>query len=148
MTYELRLERLIDGSPGDVFDAFVDPETQKDLYGNEQEADWMVESELDLRVGGIWTIEFGRVGEMPFRETNVFIEVNRPVRLIFTSTMFKGRYGGSYDTRVAVTFEERDGKTLLTILQTGFENMEERDMIQNGWPAILERLDKHVGSRQ
>jgi len=147
VTYELRIERLIDGSPGDVFDAFVDPETQKFLYGDEQEADWLVESEVDLRVGGMWTIQFGKVGEVPFRETNTFIEVDRPVRLVFASTMFKGRYGGSYDTRVAVTFDERHGKTLLTILQTGFENEDERDMILNGWPAILERLDKLVGSR-
>lgn len=148
MTYELRLERLIDASPGDVFDAFVDPETQKDLYGNDQEGDWAVESELDLRVGGIWTIEFGKVGEVPFRETNTFIEVDRPGRLVFASKMFMGRYGGSYNTRVTVTFEERDRKTLLTILQTGFENKEERDMIRDGWPTILDRLDKLVGAQR
>lgn len=148
MTYELRLERVIDASPGDVFDAFVDPETQEDLYGDEQEANWVVESEVDLRVGGVWTIEFGKLGEVPFRETNCFIEVDRPERLVFASTMFKGPYGGSYDTRVTVTFEERDGRTLLTILQTGFENEEERDMIQNGWPTILGRLNNLVGSQR
>lgn len=68
--------------------------------------------------------------------------------VIFTSTTFKADTAGATTREVTVTFEERDGKTLLTILQTGFENDEERDMIQNGWPTILDRLDNLVGSRR
>ncbi len=146
MTYDLKIERLIDASSEAVFDAFVDPDAQKILYNNEEETDWTVESELDLRVGGTWTIVFGKAGEEPFRETNVFTEVDRPRRLVYTSTMFKGRYGGSFDTTVTVTFEDRDGKTLLTILQTGFESRDERDMIQGGWPSILDVLERVVGA--
>jgi uncharacterized protein YndB with AHSA1/START domain len=146
VTYDLKIERLIDASSEAVFDAFLDPDAQKILYNNEEETDWTVESELDLRVGGTWTIVFGKAGEEPFRETNVFTEVDRPRRLVYTSTMFKGRYGGSFDTTVTVTFEDRDGKTLLTILQTGFESRDERDMIQGGWPSILDVLERVVGA--
>jgi uncharacterized protein YndB with AHSA1/START domain len=145
VTYDLRIERLIDAVPEAVFDAFVDPDAQKVLYENEEERNWTVESELDLRVGGTWTIVFGKVGEEPFRETNVFIEVDRPRRLVYTSTMFKGKHGGSFDTTVTVEFEDRDGKTLLTILQTGFESREERDMIEGGWPSIIDALERVVG---
>jgi uncharacterized protein YndB with AHSA1/START domain len=145
VTYDLRIERLIDAAPETVFDAFVDPDAQALLYDNEEETDWTVESELDLRVGGTWTIVFGKVGEEPFREINVFTEVDRPRRLVFTSTMFKGKYGGSFATTVTVTFEDRDGKTLLTIVQTGFERREERDMIQGGWPSIIDALERVVG---
>lgn len=148
MTYDLRIERLIDALPEDVFDAFIDPEAQRTLYENHEETNWMVESAVDLRVGGTWTIEFGKHEEVPFRETNVFTEVDRPRRLSFTSTMFKGPYGGSFDTTVTVTFENRDGKTLLTILQSGFEDREERDMIQSGWPSILDALETYVGARR
>lgn len=147
MTYDLKIERLIDSTPAMVFDAFVDPEAQKFLYDNEEEQGWTVESEVDLRVGGTWTIEFGKRGEVPFRETNIFTEVERPRRLVFSSTMSKGKYGGSFDATVTVTFEERDGKTLLTIVQTGFESREERDMIQGGWPSILEALEKVLGGQ-
>ena len=146
MTYELKIERRIDAPPDVVFDAFVDPSAQKVLYDNEEETDWAVESELDLRVGGTWTIAFGKVGEEPFRETNVFTEVDRPRRLVYSSTMFKGKYGGNFDTVVTVTFEDRDGKTLLTILQTGFESREDRDMIQGGWPSIVDALERIVGA--
>ena len=146
MTYNLRIKRLIDATPEAIFDAFVDPDAQKVLYDNEEEKDWTVQSELDLRVGGTWTIEFGKVGEEPFRETNVFTAVDRPCRLVYTSTMFKGKYGGSFDTVVTVTFEDRDGKTLLTILQREFESGEERDMIQGGWPSIIDALERIVGA--
>jgi uncharacterized protein YndB with AHSA1/START domain len=146
VTYDLRIERLIDAAPEPVFDAFVDPDAQKVLYDNEEETDWRVESELDLRVGGTWTTVFGKTGEEPFRETNVFTEVDRPRRLVYSSTMFQGKYGGSFDTTVTVTFEDRDGKTLLTILQTGFERREQRDMIQGGWPSIIDALERVVGA--
>jgi uncharacterized protein YndB with AHSA1/START domain len=61
--------------------------------------------------------------------------------------MFKGKYGGSFDTKVTVTFQDREGKTFLTIIQTGFESREERDMIQSGWPSILDALESYVGFR-
>jgi uncharacterized protein YndB with AHSA1/START domain len=62
--------------------------------------------------------------------------------------MFKGKYGGSFDTTVTVTFEDRDGKTLVRIVQTGFEQEQERDMIRDGWPSILDRLEEVVAQEQ
>jgi uncharacterized protein YndB with AHSA1/START domain len=37
VTYDLKVERLIDAPPDVVFDAFVDPTAQKVLYDNEAE---------------------------------------------------------------------------------------------------------------
>jgi uncharacterized protein YndB with AHSA1/START domain len=147
MTYDLKFERVIDARPNVVFDAFVDPETQSSLYDNREEPDWIVESEIDLRVGGTWTITFGKSGETAFRETNVFTHVDRPHRLVFDSNMFGGPYGTTFDTKVTVTFEEQDGKTLLTIVQTRFEKREERDMIEDGWPSILDALESVVAQK-
>jgi uncharacterized protein YndB with AHSA1/START domain len=147
MSYELRIERLIDARPEVVFDAFVDPDAQKELYDDETEPSWTVESDLDLRVGGTWTIVFGKEGEEPYRESNVFSEVERPRRIVFASTMFMGRDAGSVETTVTVTFEAREGKTLLTIQQTGFERAQDRDDIQGGWPSILDALERVVAAR-
>lgn len=122
-----------------VFDAFVEPEAQKFLYGNPEEPAWTVESELDLCVGGTWTIAFGKSGEEPYRETNVFTEVDRPRRIVFDLIMAMGaegrdRGGQDFGTNVTVTFEERDGKTLLTIVETGFERKDDRDgAVEGGW---------------
>lgn len=144
MTYGLTIERVIDAPPETVFDVFVEPAAQSTLYDNEEEIDWHVESELDLRVGGTWTITFGKSGETPFRETNVFTQIDRPRRIVFDSNMFGGKYGGSFDTEVTVTFEGRAGKTLLTVVQTGFEDREYRDMIENGWPSILDAMERVI----
>jgi uncharacterized protein YndB with AHSA1/START domain len=147
MSYELRIERLIDAPPEVVFDAFVDPDAQKQLYEDKTEPSWTVESDLDLRVGGTWTIGFRKAGEEPYRETNVFSEVERPRRMVFDSTMFMGHDAGNVETTVTVTFDARDGKTLLTILQTGFEREQDRDDIQGGWPSILDALERVVAAR-
>ncbi len=147
MTYDLRIERLIKAPPEVVFDAFVDPEAQKILYDDETQPAWTVESELDLRPGGTWTIAFGKAGDEPHRESNVFTEVDRPHKIVFDSTMVIGNEGRSFDTRVIVTFEERAGKTLLTIVQTGFELREDRDGIEGGWPSILDALERVAAVR-
>ena len=46
-----------DATPETVFDAFTDPEAQRERYADAP--DWVVESACDLRVGGRWTIQFG-----------------------------------------------------------------------------------------
>jgi uncharacterized protein YndB with AHSA1/START domain len=60
MSHDLRLERVYDAAPEVVFDGFTDPDAQKELYADAP--DWVVESEIDLRVGGRWTIVFGPPG--------------------------------------------------------------------------------------
>jgi uncharacterized protein YndB with AHSA1/START domain len=147
VTYDLRIERVIDAPPEVVFDAFVDPDAQKELYDDVTDPTWIVESELDLRVGGTWTIVFGKAGKEPYRETNRFSEVDRPRRIVFDSTLFMVDDGRDVETTVTVTFEDRDGKTFLTIVQTGFQREADRDGIQGGWPSILDALERVVASR-
>ncbi len=147
MTFDLTIERLIDAPTHVVFDAFVDPDAQKELYDDPTDADWVVESELDLRVGGTWTISFGPAGKEPYRESSVFTVVERPHRLAFESSMFMVDDGHTITTMVTITFEERDGKTLLTLRQTGFEREQDRDGIEGGWPSILDALERVAAAK-
>jgi hypothetical protein len=39
-------------------------------------------------------------------------------------------------------------KTLLTIVQTGFERKDDRDGVEGGWPSILEALERVVAERR
>ncbi len=82
MRHDLKLERLFDAAPEVVFDAFTDPQAQKQLYADAP--DWIVDAACDLRVGGRWTIAFGPPGSTPARETNVFQVVDRPRRLAYS----------------------------------------------------------------
>ncbi len=147
MTYDLEIERSFDAPAEVVFDAFVDPAAQGELYGDDTDPTWEVESELDLRVGGTWTIAFGPAGREPYRETNVFDVVDRPNRIVFRSSLFMVDDGHTVETTVTITFEDRDGKTLFTIRQTGFERKEDRDGIEGGWPSIFDALERVVASR-
>jgi uncharacterized protein YndB with AHSA1/START domain len=147
VSHDLKVERLIDAPPRIVFDAFVDPEAQGALYGDDTDPSWTVESELDLRVGGTWTIAFGTAGKEPYRETNVFSVVDPPDRLVFDSALYMVDDGHTVRTTVTITFEDRQGKTLLTIRQTGFDREEDRDGIEGGWPSIFDALERVVATR-
>jgi hypothetical protein len=73
--------------------------------------------------------------------------VRRPYRLAYRSR-FHLPDGSSFDTDLVVTFEPRQGKTLLTIVQSGFERIEHRDAHQGGWPGFIDRLVRVVAARQ
>ena len=144
MSERLRLERVYDASPEMVFDAFTDPEAQRELYADAP--DWIVESECDLRVGGRWSIAFGPAGAEPARETNLFQVVDRPRRLVYASTMTMPD-GSTIDTAMEVTFRPEDGGTRLTVIQRGFPTSRLRDEFEGGWAGILDGLGRAVTAR-
>jgi uncharacterized protein YndB with AHSA1/START domain len=149
MTHELRIERVLDAPPELVFDTLVGPDAQEDLYNGQLEGWGLLSWEMDLREGGTWTIVFGPQdgsGE-PDRLTSVFTEVDRPRRLSYDLSMFVGEWGRTVDSSVTYTFEERDGGTLLTIVQSGFESREVRDSYLDGVPGFLDSLERVVASR-
>ncbi len=146
MTHELRLGRVYDAPPEVVFDAFVDPETQGHLHGDERHADWVVHrSETDVSVGGTSTYVMGPKGQEPDTETRVYSVVERPHRLVMRHSMSIAEWGRTVETDVTITFEDQDGKTLMTMVQTGFETAEDRDDFLGGWPAYLDTLREVVG---
>jgi uncharacterized protein YndB with AHSA1/START domain len=141
MIYDLKVQRVFDATPEDVFDAFTDPDAQTEWY--QLEPDWTVETECDLRVGGVWKSAWGPPGSEPYRETCVFQVIDRPRRLVMTSTMTTP--GGSrLETELEITFEEENGKTRMTIVQSGFPTAEARDDFEGGWSGTLERLERVV----
>jgi uncharacterized protein YndB with AHSA1/START domain len=145
VSYELRIERLIDAEPDEVYDAFTSAEAQQEWYRDQP--GWKVDAGGELRVGGRWEVAFGPPGQVPYREANTFSEVKRPHRLAYQSR-FHMPDGSHFDTDMVVTFEARQGKTLLTIVQSGFERAKDRDDHQGGWPGFIDRLVRVVASRK
>jgi uncharacterized protein YndB with AHSA1/START domain len=144
VSHDLKVERWFDAAPEEVFDAYTDPVAQKVWY--EDQPGWIVEAECDLRVGGRWVVTFGPPGGEPYRETNVFKEIDRPRHLVYTSTVTMPD-GSSFDTGMDVSFEVQDGGTRMTILHTDFPSAELRDDHQGGWPGFLDRLERVVNAR-
>ena len=147
MSYELRIERQFDATPEVVFDTFVDPDTQEELHGSDQEGWTVHRSETDIRVGGTSTIVMGPEGKEPDTETRVYSVVDRPHRLVFRYAMKVADLGRTIDTEITITFEDRDGGTWFTMVETGFEREEDRDGFMEGWPEYLETLGRILKAR-
>lgn len=148
MTYELRLQRLLDAPSEVVFDTIVDPEATKELFTPPELPGFRtLDSSIDLRVGGTWTIEQeGPEGER-YHLTYLFTDVDRPHRLAASFTMRYTPSGRVDPNDVAFTLEDQDGKTLLTLVQSGFETEEQRDEYLSGAPAFLDAVERTVMSR-
>ena len=146
MSYDLRLERLIDGTPDEVFAALTDAGAMQEWY--EDNPGWAVSVEAaDVRVGGTTTVAFGPQGDEPYREEMTYSEVVVPNRLAYLE-VFRMPDGSAFETNIVVTFEAQSGKTLMTIVQTGFPNAEQRDAHQGGWPGFIDRLEQVVIKRR
>lgn len=144
MTLDMRMTRLLPATPEQVFDAYTDAEKQKVWFSILDEQPGIVEIEVDLRVGGKQTAVWGPSPDQLFRETQTFLEIERPHRLVTEST------GSSPDgmvmtTRIEITFEEQDGGTLMTVLQSGFPVPEVRDFFTSEvWVGALDRIEAYL----
>ncbi len=143
MSHDLRFARLIDAAPEEVFDAFTQPGGQEAFYGKDDPG-WIVESDCDFRVGGLWTVTFGPSPRELYRHTNLFRVIERPWRLVVDTTETR-LDGSSFQIEVEFTFEERDGKTLMTMTQRGFPTAELRDEHRVGLPNAFARLARAIG---
>ena len=138
MSEDVRFARVIDAAPEAVFDAFIGQDGQVAFYS---ERGWTVESECDLRVGGVWTVTFGPSRDELYRHDHVFRMIDRPRRLLLDTT--EGRPDGSiveYETEFI--FEERDDKTLMTMIHRGLPTAELRDEHLAGVPDAFTRLEQ------
>lgn len=149
MTYDLKIERLLDAPPELVFDTIVDPAYQEEIFADQVEGWTVLRFEIDLRLGGTWTIEFGpRDGSGPNDLiTYVFTEVDRPRRLACDVTMHVSDWGRIVTFTESMAFEDQDGKTLLTIVQGGFETEEDRDAFQGGTPSYVDAVQRVAEAR-
>ena len=140
-TIEMRMARLIDATPEDVFDAYTDAEKQKVWFSILDERPGIVEITTDLRVGGQQTAVWGPDENTLFRETQTFLEIDRPNRLVTESTG-SSPDGMTMTTRVELTFEPQGTGTVVTVVQSGFPVPAVRDFFQSEvWVGAFDRIE-------
>lgn len=141
MTLDMRITRELPATPEEVFDAYTDAEKQKIWFSILDEEPGVVEIEVDLRVGGKQTAVWGPDRDTLFHETQTFLEIDRPHRLVTESTG-SGPDGLEMTTRVEITFEEKGDGTLVTVVQSGFPVPEVRDFFVNEvWQGAFARIE-------
>jgi len=128
-----------------VFAAFTSDGGQRAFYGRDDPG-WIVESECDLRVGGAWTIVFGPSPRRLYHHRHVFEVIDPPRRLVLATTELRAD-GSTLEFTTELTFDERDGKTLMAMTQSGFPTDELRDEHGRGVPTAFDRLERalHAG---
>jgi uncharacterized protein YndB with AHSA1/START domain len=139
---DVEFTRLIASAPEEVFDAFTDPEGQEAFYGQDDPG-WIVRSQCDLRVGGVWSVDFGPSPGELYRHRHVFEVIERPHRLVLASTETR-LDGSSFHTKLEFTFEAKGEKTLMTMTQRGFPTAELRDEHARGLPNAFSRLERLI----
>ena len=140
MSGELRYERVIEAPLAVVFDAFTTAGGQQAFYGQD-DSGWIVDSVCDLRVGGVRAVAFGPSRTHLYRHRHVFGTIDRPRRLILTTTEVRVD-GTRLDFAIEFTFTGRDGGTLMTMVQTGFRSDELRDEHARGLPDAVDRFQR------
>ncbi|WP_206060706.1 SRPBCC family protein [Nonomuraea basaltis] len=143
-TTQLRMTRLLPATPEEVFDAYTDAEKQKIWFSILDEKPGIVEIEVDLRIGGQQTAVWGPDRDTLFRETQTFVAIDRPHRLVTESTG-SSPDGMTMTTTIEITFEEHDKGTLVTVVQSGFPTVEVRDFfVQDVWVGALDRIEAYL----
>jgi uncharacterized protein YndB with AHSA1/START domain len=140
MSEDVRFTRMVDAAPEAVFDALTDQDGQEAFYS---ERGWNVQSECDLRVGGVWTVTFGPSRDEVYRHDHVFRVIDRPSRL-FVDTTESRPDGSRVEYETEFIFEGRDGKTLMTMIQRGLPTAELRDEHRAGVPDAFTRLEQAI----
>jgi uncharacterized protein YndB with AHSA1/START domain len=134
---ELVVTRSFDASPATVYGAW----SQSDLFRQ-----WwfpksvsgvsLVSCELDVRTGGRYRLEFAVEGSNTMAFYGKYLEVVPNARIVWTND--EGEEGAI----TTVTFDERDGQTLLTYHEAYPTPEGLEDALQGSAAALPEQLDQ------
>jgi uncharacterized protein YndB with AHSA1/START domain len=131
-SFDISLAYAFDAPPTEVFDGFLD------MYGPDG-PDWIVDSALDLRVGGAWTVTFRPPGVEEFREERTLTEIERPNVLGYRVVIGAGG-GQSTEVTVRFLFEATGPGTRLLFSESGFPTQGQRDDFAAAWPYVFAEL--------
>ena len=106
---EVVVTRTFNGPARIVFEAWTKPELFKQWWVPKSMGMSLLSCEIDARVGGKYRLVFAHEGS-EFAFFGTYLEVTPHWRLVWTNDE-----GGDAGQVTTVTFEERDGKTLLVM---------------------------------
>ena len=140
---ELVVTRTFDAPVRLVFDAWTKPELFKLWWAPKSSGVPLLSCEMDVRTGGGYRIAFGHDASNAMAFFGKYLEVSPSSRLVWTNDE-------SDEAAVTtVTFEEKDGKTLL-VHQELYPSKEALDAsfvgMEDGYPEQFEQLDELLAS--
>jgi len=125
-TIEFKFERTIPAPPGQVYDAWLDPQIPGTPW---HESDKLI---FHPEPDGLWywltgdNTHYGR-----------FVDLSRPTRIEHT---WMSRHTLGEESTVTVTFEKKGEGTLMTLVHSGLPDNEGGKGHQEGWNYFLDKL--------
>jgi uncharacterized protein YndB with AHSA1/START domain len=141
---ELVITRLFDAPRELVFACWTEPEHLQHWQGAPR-GFTVTSYESDIRPGGFFRICMRSPEGADNWLEGGYREMVKPERLVFTHVWLDAnRKPVGKQTLMTLTFAERDGKTELTLRQTGFASVESRDGHKYGWSSALDVLEDYL----
>ncbi len=135
---ELVVRRTFNGPAHILFQAWTKPELFMRWWAPKSMGVPMLSCEMDVRVGGGYRVAFGHDAASAMEFFGKYLDVIPNARLVWTNEE-------SDDAAVTtVTFEEKDGKTLLVLREVypSKEAFEANSGAEGGLPEQFEQLDE------
>lgn len=124
----VRFERRYAAGPAEVWSALTEPERM---------ARWLAEGELDLRVGGAYTLRFSDAEGQSAQGKVLAVEPERLLEITW-------EYPGEPNTVLRLELTPDGDGTLLVLDHSGLP-AEAAPGYGGGWHAHLDALDAHLG---
>ena len=137
---EIVVTRTFDAPARIVFDAWTKPELFMRWWAPRSMGMTIRACEMDARTGGKYRLEFGQDAASSFAFFGKYVEVIPNERIVWTN---EESDDGAVTT---VTFEEKDGQTLLTLseLYPSKEALEAERGAEDALPEQFEQLDELI----
>jgi uncharacterized protein YndB with AHSA1/START domain len=136
---ELVITRMFDAPRELVFECWTEPQHLQRWQGAPR-GFTVTSSESDIRPGGFFLICMRSPEGVDNWLEGGYREISKPQRLVFTHVWLDANRKPGKETLVTIMLAERDGKTELTLRQTGFPSVESRDGHKVGWNSALDVL--------
>ena len=151
---EITITRVFDAPRERVWQAWTDPEVLMRWWGPKDFTS--PACRIDLRVGGAYLFCMRSPEGQDFWSTGIYREIVPLQRLACTDSFADendnvvpaSHYGMDGDfpleLQVTVTFEEQDGKTVMTLRHAGFPPGQMADLAAAGWNQSFDKLAEAV----
>ncbi len=134
------LKRRLHAAPEKVYAAWTDPAQIAHWFGPSETVAGSVRAEMDVRVGGRFSVSFNTVDGEYHRVSGVYREVVPGEKLVFTWAWYTTPERESLVT----VFIRNDGDgAMLTLTHEQFFDQAARDGHQRGWTGTLDKLEHY-----
>jgi len=135
---KVNIEKIINAPIEKVFDAWLNPKMlSKFMRGMPDMPETDVE--IDARQGGHFTFIM-HAGDEKIPHTGEYLEISRPVKLVFT---WESQYSVVDNSTVTLNFTKiDDNKTNISLTHVKFIDEESRSGHEGGWGCVLDKLNE------